>query len=322
MDTSHKDLIEQLQTQLQPIEAQDTMAEAGRKALTVDFIKMLQNEEGTRSDDGVEAVHDMRVSTRRMRSTLRLLSAYYKPKAIKPYLDAMRGVAEALGNVRDLDVMLEEITKFAKKLDDQADLQPILDELQAERAKACNGLEKVLDKRVYREFVEDFSGFLSKPGKGAVPVDTEEIHPFQVRHLLPELIYEHLGAVRAYDNVLADADEPTLHALRIECKRLRYAVTIFSEVLGSSIKEFIEEVKGMQDHLGKLNDLHVAQERLGSLAEKLDVEAQAETLAALEGYIVHLKEEQDKLHDGVDDLWKHFNTKTVQRQLSNAVAAL
>jgi CHAD domain-containing protein len=298
------------------------MAEAGRKALTVDFIKMLQNEAGTRSDDGVEAIHDMRVSTRRMRSTLRLLSAYYKPKAIKDYLDTMRAIAEALGSVRDLDVMLEEITQFAKKLDDKTDLQPILDQLQAQRAKACNALVKVLDKRAYREFIEDFSAFLNKPSKGAIPVDMDEIHPFQVRHLLPELVYEHLGAVRVYDTVLADVDDRTLHALRIETKRLRYAVTIFSAVLGSSISEFIGELKGMQDHLGKLNDLHVAQERLGDLADKLDAQTQAETLAALQRYIEHLKEERDKLHEGVGDLWKHFNTKTVQRQLSNAVAAL
>lgn len=322
MDTTHTELIEQLQSQLQPINLLDTMAEAGRKALTADFIKMLQNEEGSRAGEDIEAVHDMRVATRRMRSTLRLLSAYYKPKVIKAHLDGMKSVARALGAVRDLDVLLEEIETFVKQLEKADDLLPVLEALHAERAKARKALHKTLDKRDYRRFVEDFTAFLSKPGKGALPIDTDELQPFQVRHLLPELIYEHLGAVRVYETVLENADEPTLHQLRIETKRLRYAVTIFSDVLGTGGTEFIAELKLMQDHLGKLNDLHVAQERLNELAGSLDAETQADSRAALESYVAHLREEHEKLRSGVDDMWKHFNTKTVQRQLANAVAGL
>ena len=328
MDTSHQGLIEQLQASRQPISAQDTMAEAGRKALVADFIKMLQNEEGCRQGEDSNAVHDMRVGTRRMRSTLRLLSTYYKTKAIQPHLDSMKSVADALGGVRDLDVMMDEIKKFGEAAGENASdgenagMQPILEQLEKQRGKAQKALTKALDKREYREFVKDFTAFLNKPGKGAMPVDADELQPFQVRHLLPELIYEHLGAVRAYDDIIETADEPTLHQLRIEFKRLRYAVAIFSEVLGSGIGEFIEELKVMQDHLGKLNDLHVAQEQMNEIARKLDPEQENALALALAEYIEHLGEEYATVRAGVSEKWQHFNTKKVQRQLANAVAGL
>ena len=164
--------------------------------------------------------------------------------------------------------------------------------------------------------------FLTTPGKGARAIDDDEVYPVQVRYLLPVLIYAHLGAVRAYDHVLAGADAPTLHALRIEFKRLRYAVSIFTDVLGSSIGDFITELKAIQDHLGKINDITTAEARLSEITGALDLETHAETVASLMDYIEHLREKQHDLRSGVEEVWRHFNTKTVQRQLAIAVAGL
>ncbi|MEO8395281.1 MAG: CHAD domain-containing protein [Chloroflexota bacterium] len=315
---------ESLQAHVLPIDPQDLMAEAGRKALLNDFIKTLSHEAGSRVGEDPEEVHDMRVSVRRMRSTLRLLGAYYKPKSIDPYLSEMRKIAETLGAVRDLDVMIAELQAYQEKLDEtgKADLQPALDQMDKDRSKARKELIRLLDKGAYRRFVKDFSAFLTKPGKGALAVDSDDIHPYQVRHLLPELLYQHLAAVRAYDNAIADADAVTLHALRIEFKRLRYAVTIFSDVLGSGINDFISELKSIQEHLGKIADIRAAKDRLKTVADELDKDKQAQTVAALQQYVDHLDEELKTLKEGFGEVWKHFNTKTVQRQLSNAVANL
>src|SRR4051794_8279954 len=155
-------LTESLQAHVLPIEPTDLMAEAGRKALLNDFIKTLSHEDGSRAGEDPEEVHDMRVGMRRMRSTLRLLGAYYKPKAIDPYLGEMRKLAEALGSVRDLDVMIAELQAYQTKLDaaGSPDLQPALDQLDKDRTKARKALIRLLDKGGYRRFVKDFSAFL------------------------------------------------------------------------------------------------------------------------------------------------------------------
>src|SRR4051812_34049303 len=94
--------VESLQAHALLIEPLDTMAEAGRKALLDDLIKMMSHEAGSRSGEDPEDVHDMRVALRRMRSIIGLLGGYYKPKALDPYVDEMRKIARSLGTVRDL----------------------------------------------------------------------------------------------------------------------------------------------------------------------------------------------------------------------------
>jgi transposase-like protein len=86
----------------------DAMAEAARKALLFNFERMLRHEPGVRLGENIEAVHDMRVATRRMRSAFRLFKPFFKSNAIKPYVHGLRDTAAALGDVRDLDVFMEK----------------------------------------------------------------------------------------------------------------------------------------------------------------------------------------------------------------------
>ena len=82
--------------------------------------------------------------------------------------------------------------------------------------------------------------------------------PNRVCHLVPTLIYDRYQVVRGYETVIEDAPIETLHALRIDCKRLRYSLEFFREVLGPEAKDVIREVVIIQDHLGDLHDADVA----------------------------------------------------------------
>jgi CHAD domain-containing protein len=317
----HDDLIAALKPQIQPVAPDDTMAEAGRKILLKEFVEMLKHEAGSRVGEDIEEVHDMRVATRRMRSAFRLLEEYYKPKAVRAYSRSLRRVARALGAVRDLDVQIEAIQKFLPKLpvEQQPHLQAVIDRLDAQRTEMRDEMIKILDKGVYRRFIEDFANFLTTSGAGArANGDESGAVPSRVRHILPTLLYSHLGAVRAYDGVIAEADETTLHALRIEFKRLRYAVSMFEAVLGPQLKDFIEELKKIQDYLGAIQDSFAATYRLRDLQEDLN----ADEAEALQAYLDSLSEEAGKRREGFAEVWRKFNTKAVQLKLASAVAVL
>ena len=86
----------------------EAMSEAGRKAMYTHFLKMLANEAGTRLGEDIEALHDMRVSTRRMRAAYRIFADYYDPKIFAPFNKGLRRTGAMLGAVRDLDVLLEK----------------------------------------------------------------------------------------------------------------------------------------------------------------------------------------------------------------------
>jgi CHAD domain-containing protein len=319
MKLNNAERIEALQAQLESVTPQDAMAEAGRKALLAEFVKMLQHETGSRTGDDIEDVHQMRVSIRRMRSTFSLLSPYYRRKVADSFTSQLRKVARALGEVRDLDVLMDDLMSLQSSLkgEKQAAIQGILAEVEQQRTAARNDLVKALDAKSYRRLVKDFSRFLTSAGKGAQSHD-DNVTPYQVRHVLPVMISERLAVVRAYETVLDSADFETLHGLRIEFKRLRYAVALFQEVLGTQIDDFIDELKQIQDHLGRLNDIVVARDWFDSIADGLD-EAQT---AVIQDYADSLTAEEQDLLAQFPEVWERFNTRKVQTKLSNALLAL
>jgi CHAD domain-containing protein len=309
--------IEKLSAAIQPVTADDNMAEAGRKILLAEFVKMLQHETGSRSGEDIEDVHQMRVATRRMRSLFRLLRPYYKRSAVQPYKTELRHLAWTLGAVRDLDVLIDDIRTYQATLEPakQADLQQAVDELDKQREAVRHELVDLLDSRLYRRLVKDFSKFVTTADEGAKAIPKDEVLPVQVRHILPIIIYHRLAAVRAYDNILAQADAPTLHALRIELKQLRYTLSLFSEVLGPQAAEYIEEVKNLQDCLGHMNDAVIARAYLSDFLKDSH-------LAALTEYIGGLEEKEIALKGQLFELWTQFNTRKVQQKLSTAILAL
>jgi len=315
MGSDDEERMAALREAVQPVEPDDLLAEAGRKILLVNFIEMLDHEAGSRSGADIEAVHDMRVATRRMRSLLRLLQASYKKKTIRPFTDQIRIIAGRLGAVRDLDVMIDDLTTYQKTLDAeaQANLQTAIDKLVKRRDKARQQLIKLLDSKPYQQFIKRFSKFLTTAGKGANPPEADEVTPYQVRHVVPVILHQHLAAVRAYDTVMENGSTDTLHALRIEFKRLRYAVSFFSEVLGTSTKDFIDEIKAIQDHLGRLNDVQTGRAGLNSLIEGN---------SALQDYLAGLEAEAQAKVEQFPAVWARFNSRTIQRHLSDALLVL
>jgi CHAD domain-containing protein len=317
MKLSLQERIALLKKNNQTVQPIDVMAEAGRKVLLTDWIKMLECEAGSRTGEDIEDVHDMRVSIRRMRSLLRLLRPYYDEREAKQIRESMRRIGLSLGVVRDLDVLLENLHTYqlTQEAEQQAALQEVIDDLEARRVAARAMLVILLDSKFYRRFVKSFSEFLLTPEAGVSQVKTTGVVPSQIRHLLPVLVHDRLAAVRAYDSILAEADALTLHGLRIECKRLRYTVSLFSDLLGDTHADYVTEVKILQDCLGHMND--VATARL-----QLDTYLDSSHNTALAPYFAHMEAQEAEQKAKLSALWTHFNSRKVQQKLVTALLAL
>lgn len=315
-------LVETLRAQIVPVDPEDTMAEAGRKILLADFVQMLEHEAGSRIGEDIEHVHQMRVATRRMRSAFRLLEAYYKPGAIQPYIQGLRQIARRLGKIRDLDVMIDDLQQYQAKQPPEHEhvFDSIIERLDKRRRRARKKFVRFLDSPDYQTFVEQYARFLTKVGKGARSQDADGVVPYQVRHVLPTIIHQHLADVRAYDTVIDNRDQLTLHALRIEFKRLRYAITYFTDVLGTSARNYISEIKKMQDYLGRLNDAYVAVHRLQALLN--EDKLTDEQIALIQSYIEQLEAEQQRRITDFPEVWQQFNKRNIQAKLSNALLVL
>ncbi len=310
------------------LEATDSLAEAGRKVLSFHFGRMLAHESGTRRGDDIEALHDMRVATRRMRAAFRVFDGGFRRKTINPLLAGLRDTARALGPVRDLDVFIDKLQQYQQFLpeNEQAGLQLLLEAWAAKRECARREMLAYLESKKYRRFKKDLLKFVSTAGAGAKA--TSEDKPYQLRYLVPGLIYERFEAVHAYETRLETATPDTLHQLRITFKQLRYAVEFFAEILGEEGQRVIEAVKMLQDHLGELNDAEVASHSLRNLLAEWDqnqahlplVERQSPTQLA--AYLEAKLEERQRLLESFPQAWACFNHSDLRRNLALAIAAL
>jgi len=242
----------------------DTMAEAARKTFAFHFQRMLYHEPGTRLGEDIEELHDMRVASRRMRSAFRVFGDYLDVERLRPILKGLRRTGGALGAVRDLDVFWDKTRRYLEALPpaQQSDLDPLREVWEAKRERVRGEMLAYLDGDRYARFKERFAEFLQSPEAGVLPAlsDKGEAVSRRVQHVLPVVIYERLAGVLAYDEWVTRPDVPLerLHRLRIAAKRLRYTLEFFREVLGPEAEVLIKEIKGLQDHLGDLQDAVVA----------------------------------------------------------------
>src|SRR5215510_2252887 len=62
-----------------------------------------------------DGVHDMRVAARRLRSVLSDFTPYLRKNHMNSSLKAIKGIADALGEVRDQDVAIKALSTLARK---------------------------------------------------------------------------------------------------------------------------------------------------------------------------------------------------------------
>lgn len=252
----------------------DPMCEAGRKTFRFHFRRMLRHEPGTRRGEDIEDLHDMRVATRRMRSAFRVFGRFYEGKSIKAHRKGLKRTGSVLGRVRDLDVFRAKTQAYQRCLPtaQQEDLNEFLSVLEDHRDQARQAMLAHLDSEHYHQFVTGFGAFVGTRGMGcrSTMIRNAEAKPYLVHHVAPVVIHERYAAVRAYDEWVTIPQPPLsrLHALRIACKRLRYTLEFFREVLAPCTDNAIEEIIALQDHLGDLQDAVVARDILNQYLER------------------------------------------------------
>jgi CHAD domain-containing protein len=304
------------------VRADDPLAEAGRKVLRMHLARMLQFEAGTRSGEDPEDLHKMRVATRRMRAVWRVFDGAYRPKVAQRYVGELRAIARALGEVRDLDVLLEHLEGYMTGLPlaGREGMEPLRQTWRRQREAARGRLIERLDSRGYRQLVDDYLAFTETPGAAAVP--SAMGRPSLVRDTAGSRIlaaYEH---VRAYETLITWADVPTLHALRIESKRLRYALECFAEVLPVSSRQLIATVTAAQDHLGLMNDADVAATAIRAWLNLNAPHLPSGSREAVGIYLDTREADTERLRRSFRPLWRRLSGPAFRRTLGGAITRI
>lgn len=251
--------------------------------------EMLKHLEGVREGADIEAVHDMRVGSRRLVAAMRVFAACFPEAEYRKLLREARGVTRKLGAVRDLDVLIDHFRRLQPKVspeelpgvdyfvalqdrERQKARRPMLRALEAlERSDFPGRLQAYLRREAeqYRVGLDPYS-IRAHSGALAAPVDSGCIGPF--REAAPPLLEERLEELWSFQPYAARPEAvEELHEMRIAAKWLRYTMELFAPAYAGELKEEIGDVKRLQELLGDLHDSDVRLELLRELtAEPLD----------------------------------------------------
>lgn len=142
----------------------DSFRAAAGKILWTRFDEMMSFTDVAVAGEDPEGVHDMRVASRRLRAALELFQPIFPRRELRPLLREVKGLADALGGVRDLDVMLERLTSDQKgRPQAQREvLQEMVTELHRRRDDARGTLIGLLDRMREEDFPRRFLSFVAR----------------------------------------------------------------------------------------------------------------------------------------------------------------
>lgn len=255
--------------------ADDPAIHLAFRRFTEEFEAMLTQEPKAWEGLDPEGVHQMRVRTRRLRAAFRAFDDVIPADSVRSFNREFKWVASALGKVRDLDVYRASIDQYAsgasaEPSDYDRDYQR---HLAARWRKARKGLLARLGSRRYGRLKDRFGSFLARgPSNRALKTCGGVTIRDAARQLIGKRYKRVLRDGRA---VAPGSSAESLHALRIQCKRLRYLFEFFDPIYNNAFKPEIKRLRKLQDVLGEFQDADVATHQLRTYVRgirKLDSE--------------------------------------------------
>jgi len=214
---------------------------------------------------GADAVHQLRVAARRMRTALKAFAPLVDLEWADPLRDELKWFASTLGVSRDSEVLLERLLGELDRMSPELVLGPMRARLEQFVGGAlASGLaeaQELLDSERYLTLLERLVD-------GAWTPRMTELAAAPARDVLPGLVRKswHRLGVRVA-RVRETHDPGDYHEVRIAAKRARYAAEAVAPVFGLPAARFAKEVVKIQDVLGEHQDAITAQETLRRLAQ-------------------------------------------------------
>lgn len=212
------------------------------------------------------ALHQTRVALRRLRSAMTLFSPVLDDPELAPLKQRLKALARQMGDARDLDVFL---AAMHAQDEPDPDREALAEALRRRREEAYDEVVKAMKAPEAQRLMFDLAVWVeagawsTADGPAKAPLTGFAQEALDRRHR--KLTKKGRG--------LATLSEQDRHQVRIEAKKLRYAVEFFTglfEDLGKARKragELLQELKALQGQLGELNDAVQAKALTLALAE-------------------------------------------------------
>jgi CHAD domain-containing protein len=264
--------------------------------------------------DAPDAVHKMRVATRRLRSALTTFKPLFADEVVRPLRGELKWLAGELGAARDAEVMRDRVADAVRGDDTGVEHGPAATIANQELGDAYRGAhDRVLaelDGERYHQLVAALDDLVTAP-----PFTKRATAP--AGKTLPKLVARSFAAVR---HLVEDATgrpkgaerEELLHDARKAAKATRYAAESVDRVFGKDATAFAEAMEAVQEALGEHQDSALTRQRLQELALRTS-SPQAAFLYGRLHALEEARDEQSQQHFG--DAWRAAGRKSLHRWL-------
>jgi CHAD domain-containing protein len=234
-----------------------TPSELVRSCLANGVQRLVTHDPVARTDADTEGVHQARVGTRRLRSDLRTLRPMLATAWTEPLRDELKWLGDLLGDVRDADVLGEQLDQQLSVLPESTrqDATALCRHLEDQRHDHLNTLQQALESRRYLALLDNLVAAVHEP-----PLDRVHQDPTKRdRRAVEGLTRTPWKRLRRAVNKLPDRpSDSELHEIRKRAKQARYAYEATAPILGKAASRLAKQLKKLQDVLGAHQDAVVA----------------------------------------------------------------
>jgi len=200
-----------------------------------------------------EAVHDLRVATRRLLAYFDLFRAIIPHKRIQKIRRALKDQLDELDDLRDVQVMLVDVSESMQEL---PDLKPFQVHLRKEEKQLLRHTQKLVKVRG----IKSLSKRVKKVREMALELPGENLD----QQILSAVDIAFARVLQAY-SIVDVKHVASIHTLRIAFKKFRYSVEIAHYLLANFPQSNFERMHEYQSRMGDIQDLEVASQHLTDL---------------------------------------------------------
>jgi len=226
--------------------------------------------------DEPDAVHQMRVTTRRLRSTLQTFGKVLRAADTRHLQDELRWLSHVLGDARDSEVLAEHIQGNLSHLPVELVMGPVQARLREHfaplAAQTRKAVLEALDSERYFALLNELDQILADPPLGPdAALPPERALTRAVARAYRRTDRRMRQARRAHPG---EATNVALHGARRAAKRTRYAAEVAAPVCGKPARRFAQRMKAMQTTLGTHQDAVIARNTIRELGVRVHLEGE------------------------------------------------
>lgn len=203
-------------------------------------------------EDDQDAVHDLRVWSRRLQQVIATLFPDPMPPEARAMVRTLRRTRRSLGGWRDCDVVIALLIRRVRVTRNEAQKQAWEFVLAAARRKLERQMRRARGRIANRKMFTLTQRGRALAEQAGAAIDQHRANPLATLATSVAAAYDdwRTGLERAKGSI----DPLEIHAFRIQTKRLRYRIELLRDLGSATARNALESLKKLQDELGRWHD--------------------------------------------------------------------